>query len=658
MKRTITFLLLMAWSTAILAAGAPGVPEPSSRAVRAGVAVDLSVEPVPPEGGRPAELRAELREGQEAVFRFKISDTATGTPLGGSYPAAWIDFVPEARVESKGCTERVEELIGGSLLSRPEVDLNVYYVLALNEDSTITVVDPLFGFGNTKLLAMVELDSPGEDWVLSPDRNRLYVSLPESDQVAVIDTMAWKIVSKIAVGPRPGRVALQPDGARLWVTLEGGAEGVAVIDTVQLAVAAKLPAGGGRHELALSDDNRFAYVTSAADRALSIFDAARLTRVREVSLGLVPTSIAFSPLARAVYVSSEEAGAVVAVGGEEPQVLARMEAEPGLGQIRFAPGGRLGFVVNPRTDRIHILDTAKNRIVQTGELLDGPDQVTFSQHLAYVRHRGSDTVLMIPLEEVGNEGQPVPVVDFPGGEHPFGAGKRPSPADSIVRAPGANAVLVANAADQAIYFYKEGMAAPMGSFRNYSRQPRAVLVVDRSLKERTPGSYETVARLPGPGHYQVAFFLDAPRAVHCFPITVAADPVAEERRAELRPARVESLVDTGRTVRAGEKVVLRFRLSDPRTGQPKDGLQDVTVLFYTAASHQQVREAARPVGEGIYEAEVTPAVAGSYHVAVSSPSGNLPYNLSPRVILRVEAAGEEGTDGHGQARTVTDGTGH
>jgi len=644
------FLLLAAGSAAILAASsrldanAPGVPpEASGRAVRAGVAVDLSVEGISPEDGKPGELR----EGREAVFRFKISDTATGTPLAGSYPAAWIDFVPDAaRVETKDCPDRVEELIAGSILARPEVDLNVYYVLALNEDATITVVDPLFGFGNTKLLALIELDSPGEDWALSPDRNRLYVSLPESDQVVVVDTLAWRIVSRIAVGPRPTRVALQPDGARLWVTLEGGPDAIAAIDTAQLTVTAKLPAGRGRHELALSDDNRSVYVTNAGDRTLSIIDAARLTRVRDVSLELVPTAVAFSPLARAVYVAGEEAGAVVAVGGEEPQVLARMEADAGLGQIRFAPGGRLGFMVNPRTDRIHILDAAKNRIIQTGTLLDGPDQVTFSQHLAYVRHRGSDTVLMIPLDEVGEEGRPVPVVDFPGGQHPLGAGKRPSPADSIVRAPGANAVLVANPADQAIYFYKEGMAAPMGSFRNYSRQPRAVLVVDRSLKERTPGSYETVARLPGPGRYQVAFFLDAPRAVHCFPLTVAADPAAEERRAQQRPAKVESLVDTSRAVRAGEKVSLRFRLSDPRTGEPKDGLRDVTVLLYTAASHQQVREAARSVGGGIYEVEVTPAAAGSYHVAVSSPSMNLPYHLSPRVILRVQAGAV--TDGSAQ----------
>ncbi|HBL25871.1 MAG TPA: cytochrome D1 [Acidobacteria bacterium] len=631
--RHITISFLAAWIVILPAAAtipaAPAVPAPS-RVVQGGVAVDFTVEPGSPQGA--------LREGEEAVFRFRLSETATGAPLSGAYPAAWADWAAEAPgVEAPGCTKRVEELLGGSVLSRPEIDLNVYWVLALNEDATISVVDPLFGFGSTKLLAMVTLDSPGEDWVLSPDRRRLYVSLPESNQVAVVDTSSWQVVSKIPVEPRPARLALQPDGARLWVALDGGdpKAGVAAIDTAGLRVVATLPAGGGRHEIALSEDNRFVYVTGAADRSLAVIDAARLAKVQDVALGAAPTSIAYSSLARAVYVSSEEAGVVLVVGGEEPQVLARLQAEPGLGQIRFAPGGRLAFVVNPATDHIHIVDAARNRIVQTADLLDGPDQVTFSQFLAYVRHRGSGTVLMIPLDEVGEEGKPVPVVDFPAGQHALGAGSRPSPADSIVRAPGANAVLVANPADKAIYFYKEGMAAPMGSFKNYSRQPRAVLVVDRSLKERKPGSYETVARLPRPGHYLVAFFLDAPRAVHCFPLTVLADPAAEARRQAQQPARVEMLFDTRNELPAGKEATVRFRLSDPVTGMPKDGLQDVEVLLYTAASHEQQRAAAKPQGDGVYEAALTPPRAGTYHLAIASPSVNLPFQRSPRVLLRV-----------------------
>ena len=63
--------------------------------------------------------------------------------------------------------------------------------------------------------------------------------------------------------------------------------------------------------------------------------------------------------------------------------------------------------------------------------------------------------------------------------------------------------------------------------------------------------------------------------------------------------------------------------------------QDVEVLLYTAASHEQQRAAAKPQGDGVYEAALTPPRAGTYHLAIASPSVNLPFQRSPRVLLRV-----------------------
>ena len=143
----------------------------------------------------------------------------------------------------------------------------------------------------------------------------------------------------------------------------------------------------------------------------------------------------------------------MAIDARRLDVVARMQAEPGLGQIRFAPGGRLGFAVNPRVDTVSIVDAALNRIVQVGDMKAGPDQVTFTEELAYIRHRDSEIVLMIPLREVEEEGRVMSVVDFPGGQEPLGKGM-PSRAPAIVRAPGAIAVLVANPADRMIYYYK------------------------------------------------------------------------------------------------------------------------------------------------------------------------------------------------------------
>src|SRR6185295_2700629 len=165
------------------------------RTVQGGIAVEARIEPVAPGG--------ELREGADAAVRLRITDANTGQPLAGLQPAAWLDL--EKGGPTPSCKETVGELLSGNLLQRPEIDLNTYYVLALNQDPSVTVVDPLFGFGGTKLLAMVELLSPGEDWALTADQRRLFVAQPEADRVAVVDTATWKVETQVAAGPRPTR---------------------------------------------------------------------------------------------------------------------------------------------------------------------------------------------------------------------------------------------------------------------------------------------------------------------------------------------------------------------------------------------------------------------------------------------------------------------
>jgi YVTN family beta-propeller protein len=600
--------------------------------VHQGIATEFSMEPV------PAEERSSgaFREGDDVVFRFTMKDTATGTPLAKANPAAWMSLRPEGQARAPTCTEKVKEFLSGSLFAQAELDLNVYYVLALNHDATITVVDPLFGFGGTKLLALVALKSPGEDWVLTSDEGRLFVSMPEANQVAVVDTISWKVIRNLDVGPHPTRLALQPDQQYLWVAhgaagSQGEDPGITVVTAARLQAAARIPTGMGPHQMAFSDDNRLAFVTNRDDGTVSLIDVRELKKIKDLKTGRLPTFIAFSTLSRMAYVVNEGDGTIVVVDGTRQEIVARMQAEPGLGQIKFTPGGRLGFVVNPEKDVVHILDAATNRIVQTADVEDGPDQLAFSTELAYVRHRDSETVLMIPLKEVGVQGRPVSVVDFPGGQNPFGKISRPSPADAIVEAPGENAVLVANPADKAIYFYKEGMAAPMGNFSNYSREPRAVLVVDRSLRERSPGVYETTAKLRRPGFYDLAFFLDTPRIVHCFEVSVDPNPeLAAQRKG--RPVDIEPLINS-RLVPVGEPVRLRFRLTDPATKQPKADLKDVRVLTFLAPGIWHQREWAQPAGAGTYEMDFVPPQPGIYYVYVECPSLGLTLNNPQYVVL-------------------------
>ena len=177
------------------------------RVVQEGIAVELTIDSRQA-SGRPAPA---LREGDDVAVRFRITDTTSDMPLAGVYPGARMQLRSDGEVPKPDtCTDKARTFIGGTLFSRADLHLNVYHVLTLNDDPTITVVDPLFGFGSTKLLALIPLESRGYDWALSERLRRLFVSMPEARKVAIVDTDGWQVADSIARRIRPGSCRCNP----------------------------------------------------------------------------------------------------------------------------------------------------------------------------------------------------------------------------------------------------------------------------------------------------------------------------------------------------------------------------------------------------------------------------------------------------------------
>ena len=594
---------------------------------REGVEVEFTIEPVK-EAGKPSELM----EAKEAVVRFKIQDKATKTPLSGVKPAVWLSQRGENETDEKVCREKVQSFLQGSLRSRPDVDLNAYYLLALNQESNISVIDPLLGFGSSKLLTLVMLKSPGEDWAQKSSDEKLFVSMPGINQIAVADTGTWKVVANIDTGLKPRRVRLQPDERYLWVGNDGEPGGVTVIDTTTLKVVGQVATGKGHHEIDFSNDNRFAFVTNEQDGTLSVIDIQKLAKVKDLKTGAPVTSIAFSKLGNALYVVNEGEGSIAVVDTRSQEIATRIQAKPGIRNVRFAPDGRWGFVPNPKENVVYVFDASTNRLAHTISVDKGPDQVAFTDTFAYLRSTGSTEVSLVRLSTL--TGQP-DITKFPGGQTaPAEASVETSIADVIVPAPEGNSVLVANPADRVIYYYSEGMAAPMGSFQNYRRNPRAVMVVDRSLRETASGIYSTTTKLPKSGVYDVAFLLDSPRITHCF--NAEAKPNPDVPREKQVAVRIEYL-NKDKQVPVGENYKLRFKLIDTTTLKAKSDVNDVRVLTMLTSGTWQKRDFARSVGDGVYELDIKVPQTGLYFVFIESRSQGLSFRQLPYLTLQAAA---------------------
>jgi YVTN family beta-propeller protein len=640
--RASLLILALLCSGFSLAAGAGEKPEAgaeiagradSDTRVEKGLRIEFSVNPVP---GRDGGTRP-VTEGDDAEVVFRVTDAATGAPVSPLKPAVWIDRL-KGDEEAAGkplisCRDRVNRYLQGTLAFQPDVNLNKFFILVMNNDHSISVIDPIVDVGGiTQLYAMILLKNRGEDWVASEDGKQLFVTMPEAGAVAAVDLDSFKVARNAAAGTNPSHIALQPDGKYLWVGNDGPAGGVTVLDAATLAPAAFIPTGAGRHEIAFPETSRFAYVTNSEANTLSVIDTQQLKKIADLPAGDRPVAVAFSSLGKAIYVANA-GGGVAVVDTARNAIASRVETAPGLTALRFAPGGRWGFVANGSRNEVYILDASSGSLAHTVGVGDRPQSFAFTTTFAYVRCSGTAEVTLIQLSDLANHAafsrRAVSFGTRAPGDFAFLAADALSPTGEW------DTMLIASPAEGLVYYYMEGMVAPMGSFPTYGRVPRAVRVVDRSLKEVEKGVYAAKFRVPLDGKYEVAMVIDSPWVYDCFEFSAAVDPGLASARAAL-PPKLEFLTRE-RRFPAGQPLRLRFTLLQQPGGEPLSGVSDVVVLAAEVPGRWQSRQFATPLAAGSYEAIVSPDRPGRYSVFIKIPSRRLEFNEFPTLFLEVTA---------------------
>jgi YVTN family beta-propeller protein len=574
-------------------------------------------------------------EGEQAIMQFRFTDPA-GTPLSGLNVASWMDkSLKEQTADDAACHSKIQSFLQMQFAARPEVDLNTYYVLALTKEPAILVIDPRVGFSSSRLYAAVDLPAPGEDWALTADRDRLFVSMPSINRIAVVDTLTFRVHSTMDAGIAPHRVVLQPDGKYLWIandTVDPATSGVTVLDASTLKVVAHIATGQGHHKIAF-DETRHVYVSNQDSASVSVISAETLAKVKDLSVGKSPVSLAYSAQSKAVYVASQADGIIQAISAEDQNLAGTIMGKPGLSVVRITPDGRWGFVANSEDNTVLLFDVSSNKVKQVYSVGTSPDQLTFTTGYVYVRARGSDNVTLIPLSDVGKTDG---TAHFVAGQSAPGNASI-GLADAIAPALDGASSFVANAADRRIYFYQEGMAAPMFGMEGYGKTPKSAMVLDRSIHETSPGIYSIGVKLPTAAPYDVPVFVDSPAISHCFKLEVENNPLL--KKATQVPVALHP-INNDLQVRPGSPVQVSFRLVDSASEKPRNGLKDVEITVLLAAGLRQQHFSAEGAGEGVYRFTFTPEKAGVYYAMVHIPSLKVKPNQLPYMMVHAVAAPE------------------
>ncbi len=527
--------------------------------------------------------------GEQVDLQVQVERLADGQPMSNLPIGLWLDRqVSPMSGAVPVCGQRVASFLSGGLLSRPLLDLTGYWVLTMDREGSVSVLDPSVQFaGRSSLYSSIQLDAQPFDWVKTADDSIMFVALPARREVAIIDLRSLTLKGRVVVAGQPTRLALQPDGRLLWVAYRTeppvaasptsatkrarGAkisvfdrpaeEGIAAIDIANGDLLHTVALPPGHHEIAFSEDSRYVYASSRDAGVVSTIETATGVIATRTELGGQPIGLVSISSLSQVWAIDGAQGVIHRLDSRGAQID-RIVVEPGLGPARLTPDGRHVLIVNPSQHRLEIVDTATARVVKQETISGRPYDIMFSELYAYVRTLDIEQVAMFPLARL-------PKVDMqylPVGSSAVSAMPELPIASAMTPTLERNGAFFVSPSERTLYHYMEGMNAPDSSVRAFGHTPIAVSIVQRGLREVGRGRYATSFRFPSSGKLVLAMAAEAPRIRECIGLDIG---VAKRDRPP--GLRIAWIGDESISTAVGERVELRFHVSEASQGSAVEG---------------------------------------------------------------------------------------
>lgn len=600
--------------------------------VRDGVRLSYAIENVDPKAkDRP------LRRGDLARVTFSVTDTASGAPLGGTRPSAWLMARPAEASKSpddQTSKEVIRKLLAANAGTTAATNLNAHLIVALNSDKTITVLDPTIDFTRTRMRNILVLPAEGTDLAVGPNGDKVFVTMPERGQVAVVDTRNMQLLDAIGCGKRPEQVVVSPRGGTVWA-LDAVGDRVYVLDGAEGKLAHSVQVADGPKQVVFDAAGRFAFVAHLESGRIHRVDLADQSAREIADLKSPLSSAAWSDAASELFVCASETGDTTYVRGENGTTRPGPALPAGSGPMWPLQEGRWVLAADGFGNRVHAVDTSSNqppRAFATGSL---PSQAAFSNGFAYIYCAGSRDLTLLQVTSLSDPGS-IPSVQVPILQKAPSEPASRGPGDLIVLNPDRISSMVAVQSEQLLYHYSEGMNAPMGNYQTYSRTPVAIGILDRSLQPIAEGVYSTVVPVETYGDVDLYVYLEQPvRMFGRFDVRIEPDPATRKQREESKPRAIPVLDNPDATLPVGQEATVDLHLVDPESKQRVAEPGTVRVLVTARFGNDQFRLPAEALGDGGYRVKLTLPRTGTWLMTVQCPEHNLAHNTHRALELKV-----------------------
>ena len=155
--------------------------------------------------------------------------------------------------------------------------------------------------------------------LLDPKSEFAYVSNSGSGTVGVLHLATGK-VNVISVGENPQGAVVTRDGRRIYVAVSGG-NCLAVIDTAKQILVSKIATGRGPGRVALTPDEKTLVYNMQLGERLGFADVATLRQLKEVTLPGHPLSLNLSADGQLAYLGIQDADKIVIASVPRREIL-------------------------------------------------------------------------------------------------------------------------------------------------------------------------------------------------------------------------------------------------------------------------------------------------------------------------------------------------
>jgi len=187
-----------------------------------------------------------------------------------------------------------------------------------------------------KLTGKIPAGSDPEEFSLSSDGTKLYVSNEDVKAASVIDIATAKVEHIIVVGQEPEGVATSPDGKRFYVTCEAGGD-VYAIDAASYRTLGHFKVNVRPAQHGVSTETGLGFIPSESTGELNVIDTVNFKVLKIVALPAGSRPMSVKVASNKIYVSNGRAGTVSVLDSHTYELLEHDQGGPAsLGNGAFA----------------------------------------------------------------------------------------------------------------------------------------------------------------------------------------------------------------------------------------------------------------------------------------------------------------------------------